>query len=241
MRDVTELLAGSDKSDDVTARPSAVGTTGGLHPDAARDRLSGRLLDMRKHGYETAAAKEYALSSAAPGVVSEEPPAMARTEHPPSGEHGVEWGTIVHRLLELAPSTRDEFERTARDLLLEHDLDPGLAAQATDLVESVTASDLWARSLESATRLVEVPFEILLQKDVPTIVRGSIDLAFREDGGWVLVDYKTDRVTAGGVQPLLQKYSAQLRMYSEAWTQCTGEAVTETGIYLVSNGRYFTL
>jgi len=241
VRDVTELLAGDDGSDDTAAPPSAVSNTGGFDPEAARVRLSERLLAMRKHGYETAAAKEYALSSAAPVVESDEPTAMAHTEHPPSGEHGVEWGTIVHRLLELAPSTREELERTARDLLVEHDLDPGLAPQAADLVESVTASDLWARSLESATRLVEVPFEVLLQKDVPTIVRGSVDLAFKEDGGWVLVDYKTDRVTAGGVQPLLQKYSAQLRMYSEAWTQCTGEVVTETGIYLVSNGLYFPL
>jgi len=87
-------------------------------------RLGGRLLDMQKHSYETAAAKEYALSRAARLSVSETRPAVEGAAYPPSGEHGVEWGTIVHRLLELAPSTRDELKRVARDLLVEHDLDP---------------------------------------------------------------------------------------------------------------------
>jgi len=90
-------------------------------------------------------------------------------------------------------------------------------------------------------RLVEVPFEVMLETVVPTIVRGSVDLAFKEDGGWVLVDYKTDRVAAGGADAFLEKYSAQLRMYREAWTRCTGEPVAEIGIYLVSDGQYYPI
>jgi len=49
------------------------------------------------------------------------------------------------------------------------------------------------------------------------------------------------RVTSDGVGALLEKYSAQLRMYRDAWTRCTGEQVGEIGIYLVSEGRYFPL
>jgi len=243
VRDISELLGDNDERV-YAKKPPAVAATGKYDPDAARERLRGRLSLMRAHGYETAAAKEYALKGAEQGDEPGTLFAVEELDQPrPTGEHGVEWGTVIHRLLELAPSSREELERIARDLLIEHGLDPGLAPAAAALVESVTTSDLWARSLSSSIRLVEVPFEVLLEKEaaVPTIVRGSVDLAFKEDGGWVLVDYKTDRVGRDNVQALLQKYEAQLRMYQEAWTRCTGEPVAEIGIYLVSDGRYFPL
>jgi ATP-dependent helicase/nuclease subunit A len=244
VRDISELLPYPGEETGAKARVPAAAGAGKFDPDAARERLRGRLLLMQTHDYETAAAKEWALRGTESSGEPETLFAVESLEQPqPPGEHGVEWGTIVHRLLELAPSSREELERIARDLLIEHDLDPGLAHAAAALVESVTTSDLWARSLSSSMRLVEVPFEVLLEKEaaVPTVVRGSVDLAFKEDGGWVLVDYKTDRVGRDNVQALLQKYEAQLRMYQEAWTRCTGEPVAEIGIYLVSDGRYFPL
>ena len=57
------------------------------------------------------------------------------------------------------------------------------------------------------------------------MVRGSIDLVFKEDDGWVLVDYKTDSVKNSSIQQLTDKYAPQLRIYAQAWTKCTGEPV----------------
>ena len=244
VREISELLPEPGDETGPTIEAPAPAGAGKFDPVAARERLRGRLEMMQAHHYGTAAAKEYALAGSAsrgePATLFE----MKSLERPqPQGEHGVEWGTVVHRLLELEPSSAEELEAVARDLLIEHDLDPGLAHAVAEVVESVTSSDLWARSVSSEMRLVEVPFEVLLEGEaaVPTVVRGSVDLAFKEDGGWVLVDYKTDRIGREGVQALLQKYSAQLRMYRDAWTRCTGEQVGEIGIYLVSEGRYFPL
>ena len=58
--------------------------------------------------------------------------------------------------------------------------------------------------MASQQRLVEVPFHTLLapgdpsKGDIPTLLRGVIDLVFLEEPGWVIVDYKTDRVAPGG-------------------------------------------
>jgi hypothetical protein len=40
------------------------------------------------------------------------------------------------------------------------------------------------------------------------------------------------------VQRIVEKYSPQLQIYREAWQECTGEPVTETGIYLVQLNKY---
>ena len=66
------------------------------------------------------------------------------------------------------------------------------------------------------------------------VVQGVIDLCFAEDGAWVLVDYKTDRVTDAGV--LLPRYGRQLALYREALRRITGREVKETWLYSLRLG-----
>ncbi len=61
------------------------------------------------------------------------------------------------------------------------------------------------------------------------IVQGYIDCAFIENGEWVIVDYKTDRVK--DMNTLAERYSGQLKMYERALYECTGIPVKETVIY----------
>ena len=93
--------------------------------------------------------------------------------------------------------------------------------------------------------MLEVPFQVLKENVtqttgdmLPTIFRGTIDLIFKESTGWILVDYKTDIVREETVQRMLDKYTPQLQIYSEAWQECTGEPVVETGFYLVRLNKY---
>jgi ATP-dependent helicase/nuclease subunit A len=98
------------------------------------------------------------------------------------------------------------------------------------------ASGIWRRALESERRLVEVPFQVLQEQAgaLPTILRGVIDLAFREDGGWVLVDFKTDRVEGTGLREAVRRYSPQVRLYSEAWGRGSGERIKEAFLSFTS-------
>ena len=224
--------------------------------ETADRQINRRLKEARTPTCEVWAAKEYALSK-----LEREPIEMATLEQregepagqeitavmDPSaeGEHGLEWGQAIHGLLELAMRHPDaDLISRARTVLSENELDATLALNAADTVASVTGSEIWKRALASKRRMTEVPFELMLE-DVapPTIIRGAIDLIFSEDGGWVLVDYKTDAINdRRDVDELSRRYAPQLRLYKQAWERCTGDKVIEAGFYFVSTcqaaGRY---
>ena len=60
-------------------------------------------------------------------------------------------------------------------------------------------------------------------------LQGIIDTAFEEDGKWVLVDYKTDRVKSG--EDLIKRYKIQMDLYKEAIQRLTGMPVKACYIY----------
>lgn len=66
------------------------------------------------------------------------------------------------------------------------------------------------------------------------LVQGVLDLCFREQGRWVLVDYKTDRVPADQLPGL---YGDQLRWYARALREITGGEVAEMWLYSLREGR----
>jgi ATP-dependent helicase/nuclease subunit A len=199
------------------------------------------------HTLEVEAAKQYALATAGGATpqgteqASLEGAASPGLEPSHDGEHGVEWGTVIHVLLQVAMDSRDaDLHSLAMSLLQEHGLDASLAETAVETVDSVMKAEIWQRALASPKRLVEVPFEILLDHgaSLPVLVRGSIDLVFKETGGWVLVDYKTDRFKGGTPKHLIDRYAPQIRLYAESWERMTGEEVKEMGLYFLRANRF---
>ncbi|MHC4128246.1 MAG: UvrD-helicase domain-containing protein [Planctomycetota bacterium] len=167
----------------------------------------------------------------------------AMTVHPgpgrhPAGEHGTEWGSVIHTLLEAAAGPAEDLDALARAALADVELDPARAGEAVALVQQVLASDLWARSRAGEPRLTEVPLQTLKRaegEEPEAIIRGVIDLVFREPEGWVIVDYKTDR---GPVDDLVDRYAPQVQAYAEAWSDLVGEPVREAGLFFVNSGEY---
>lgn len=74
----------------------------------------------------------------------------------------------------------------------------GLLAKEKPFVMSVPARDVWEDADAESTVLVQ----------------GIIDVFWEEDGGIVLLDYKTDRVNAP--EELIRRYQKQLSLYAEA-------------------------
>ena len=215
--------------------------------EEAQAQVRLRLDRVRRPGYDARPLKEYALSPGGDALwggvtageegVAEAAPHALPASPPPAGEHGVEWGEVMHLLLRAAMvEPGADLERLAAAALAEVGLQPSLAPQAAALARSVSASDIWGRAIGSDMRLVEVPLQALWNEGVPvpTILRGVIDLIFREDGGWVLVDYKTDRLDEGGAGEAARGYAPQVRLYAEAWEKCTGEAVKEAFLYFTA-------
>ncbi len=67
------------------------------------------------------------------------------------------------------------------------------------------------------------------------ILQGVIDCFFEEEGGIVLLDYKTDKVSGeNGIEEIKEKYRMQLDLYAEAIEKITKKSVKEKYLYLFS-------
>ena len=71
------------------------------------------------------------------------------------------------------------------------------------------------------------------------LVQGVVDCAFMEDDGWVLVDYKTDRVE--DEEAFREAYRPQLKWYAEAVRELTGKPVKETWLYALSRRQAYSV
>lgn len=71
------------------------------------------------------------------------------------------------------------------------------------------------------------------------LVRGIIDCLYEVDGELVLLDYKTDRVLEhrGGVEPLVENYRFQLRLYKRAIEDILGRQVDHMWLYFFDGGH----
>ena len=74
--------------------------------------------------------------------------------------------------------------------------------------------------------------EALLQ-----VIEGVVDLAFREDGGWVIADYKTDLGTDPDFSSRLKAYRQQVDLYADAWARLTGDPVKERILFFTAQDR----
>ncbi len=188
--------------------------------------------------YELHAAKKLALSLA-----------QVHFRHAGS-ELGMQWGTLVHMLLEAAMRTPGaDLRPLALQVAAEEGLPPKAADEALETVRSVVRSELWQRARASPHCLVEVPFTTLLprqpaqnaKQELPALASGVIDLVFKEPSGWVIVDYKSEHVTEQVVHMAAAQYGPQVQLYAEVWARATGEPVVERGLYFTALCRYVCL
>ena len=160
---------------------------------------------------------------------------------------GVAWGSAVHRLLHLAAegASMELLRWYSHEIADETHLGnvgtrSTAAEQLVEHVGEILGSELWGRAQAARRILAEANFAIRHEEDaskVPDIRWGSVDLAFREADGWVLVDYKTDDVKAPLFRERLPTYRRQLDLYSDAWTKLTDEPVKERILYFTRAGR----
>jgi ATP-dependent helicase/nuclease subunit A len=81
------------------------------------------------------------------------------------------------------------------------------------------------------------PGDVEEDASVPSVLEGVVDLAFREKGGWVIADYKTDVGTDPDFPARLEAYRRQVDLYAEAWARLTGEPVKERVLFFTAQGR----
>ena len=138
---------------------------------------------------------------------------------------GVEWGKLVHGLLEHAmrfpQATSADLRRLAFWLTVEEpDLRPHID-EAVATVEGVATADFWIAARGSAEVHEEAPFGVREETDgLPGVLSGIVDLVYRTSDGWQIVDYKTD--VGAKSDDLAQRYSSQMSSYERAWVGVAG-------------------
>ncbi|MDQ6754334.1 MAG: UvrD-helicase domain-containing protein [Actinomycetota bacterium] len=137
-----------------------------------------------------------------------------------TGEHGANFGTAFHRLMELSQLQSDsDFDALAATVAGQFGLsDP---ASLESLARSALASEPIQRAA-ARERWHELPVAALRGY---VVLEGIIDLLYREDdGSLVVVDFKTDIGVSGQT---LAGYWNQLAAYAELVYQITGQTVSE--------------
>ena len=155
---------------------------------------------------------------------------------------GAQWGTLMHEAMQWLPLaqytqasltkeldalvTKGTFTEEERNLLSDTSL------------YKFFSSDLGKRLINAKRIEREMPFSMLfegkrvydtLEDGENLFLQGIIDTAFEEDGEWVLVDYKTDRVKSG--EDLIKRYKIQMDLYKEALERLTNMPVKASYIY----------
>ena len=79
------------------------------------------------------------------------------------------------------------------------------------------------------------------QNTPDVLLQGVVDCFWREDGGLCVLDFKTDAVSADGVQARAENYRPQIEAYASALERIYGEPVKEKILYFFRCGKAVTL
>jgi ATP-dependent exoDNAse (exonuclease V) beta subunit len=155
-------------------------------------------------------------------------------EHlPPSDDsvrrgRAVDFGSAVHALLERIDLRRPQLVESMSTAIAAEFGMPERQADIARVATNALESNLIARALRSQRVLREAPFVAPLPSaDGSGVTEGRVDLLFVEDGGIVVVDFKTDAVRAADVDARTAEYRGQALIYAWAAHRATGFPVRE--------------
>lgn len=98
-------------------------------------------------------------------------------------------------------------------------------------------SEIGQRVLASKNVRRELAFNLCINQENHALLQGIIDCAFMEGGSWVLIDYKTDRITSD--EAFVKKHEKQLNWYAEALSVITQIPVKELVLYSLQKHRAY--
>ena len=155
---------------------------------------------------------------------------------------GAQWGTLMHEAMQWLP-VKKYTQQSMTDMLDSLQAEGKFSDEERSLLSDRSLygffnSDLGRRLIASERVERELPFSMLfdgnrvypdVEKGERLFLQGIIDTAFVEDGQWVLVDYKPDRVKSG--DELIRRYKIQMDLYKEALERLTNMPVKASYIY----------
>ncbi len=222
-------------------------------PDSEADALAQKIGTRYKYEEDTRRRAKFSVTeiahknSSMPLILTK--PVFAQDK----GLSGADKGNAYHRCMELIPTEKfakanaSDYKEIAEKSILEMEADKTLSHEEAQAVESEKIaeffkSELGKRMLESKEVFREQEFYAEIdgadfdESGLGKIaVQGKIDLYFTENGGIVLVDYKSD--TAENLLKEKDNYAKQVKIYSAVLPELTGLSVREAYLYAFLSGE----
>ncbi|WP_416731250.1 helicase-exonuclease AddAB subunit AddA [Fictibacillus sp. JL2B1089] len=202
-------------------------------------------------------ADEYSsteLVKAAQQVIHERPRFMQEEQL-----NAAEVGTAMHMVMQHVdfrkPGTLESLENQlaemeTKELLTREQAQYILLPQIQEFMEG----PLGERIKENENLKREIPFSMALPiseiqrewigEDEHVLVQGVIDCLIEEEDGYILIDYKTDRITnrftngvTGARDILYKRYELQLNLYAKAIERILKKPVKESYLYFFDGGH----
>ncbi len=146
-------------------------------------------------------------------------------------------GSVFHQTMEHFPWQQEHLlEQTLQQISLENGIHDYLE-ELQNLVSQTLTHPVMSRAKGAKNLWKEVPFS---RHEHGNLIEGVIDLVFEEAEEWIVLDYKTDRISKEEVPQRAEMYRGQMQTYAHALKALTGKNVKETILFFVRLGKTFS-
>ncbi|NMA13686.1 MAG: helicase-exonuclease AddAB subunit AddA, partial [Clostridia bacterium] len=165
--------------------------------------------------------------------------------------NAAEKGTALHLVMQHLDFSRVDSDSVIREQVETMVVEEIITARQADVVDVSSIARFFAthfgKRIRNATDVKkELPFTLALSAEEiypdfaqeiegeVVLVQGVIDLVFRDNDGWVIVDYKTGKVNDFNCENLATKYQSQLDLYARALSNAWKCTIKEKYVYFFS-------
>ncbi len=159
------------------------------------------------------------------------------------------YGSLVHDILEKVVKGYyiSDYVKVALD---KYSIPSDRSDEVIAWINQFKQTRIWADLQIAQEIFTEVPFNFTVNTDHtmyeslikgkegghPILVKGIIDLIYKLEDDWVIVDYKTDRPkNKEDILKLVNFYLSQLNFYKDAWQTLTNKKVKKGILYFIAN------
>ena len=182
------------------------------------------------------------------GAREDEPPEFHVPAFLGEAKSAVFAGTATHAAMQHLPLGSAMDDAQAAGYLKELCQDGRISQEQAEVADAqavawFTRDPLFWRMSRAARLERELPFSYPadaqalygVTADERVLLQGVIDACFLENGGWTVVDYKTDRVRPGeSAEQAADRHALQMRLYALSLEAITGQPVQERLVVMLS-------
>lgn len=110
-------------------------------------------------------------------------------------------------------------------------MDVAGSVRSEELLEQIEAFKRWYKTRwPDAIPYAEIPTEMKMPNG--QVLEGRIDLLLKVNGGWILIDHKSNPGGSDRWNDIAQEYAGQMATYKDAVEKASGEKVLESWLFL---------